>query len=358
MSARRLSRWQEVRETLATLQTWLDDAQQWSETVVAEAEQESVSGHTESAMAGVDTQSEAVSEFAGEIVAEEPYTPPDLFALLSVLTALRQEVKLQTRSARHDREQANQVLTQLSQTVDQLDSRHQSDAQRYAGQIQEAERTTVDTFVDLHDALSRTAQQSERLIANAVTTLRQWSTQLQALPASSEAAPASSESVETAPPALPHNQRGVLAWLRRGFAAAPSAAVAALPAVEETEVATSPTAEARLAVQQVSLEADRMAAHLEGLAEGYRLNMQRLERVLAAYDIEPLTCLGRPVDAELMEVVQLADDSSQPPGVVVDEIRRGYRRGKRVYRFAQVVATRSAASAARALPDATQTPEA
>jgi molecular chaperone GrpE len=94
-----------------------------------------------------------------------------------------------------------------------------------------------------------------------------------------------------------------------------------------------------------------MAERLEGLVEGYRLNLQRLERLLAAYDLTPIPCLGRPVDAELMEVVQVVVDPTQPAGIVTDEIRRGYRRGGRVYRFAQVVATRTgSASSAPAIP--------
>jgi hypothetical protein len=46
-----------------------------------------------------------------------------------------------------------------------------------------------------------------------------------------------------------------------------------------------------------------------------------------------------------MEVVQVVADADAPPGTVTDEVRRGYRRHGRIYRFAQVVATRSEPSA-------------
>jgi len=77
------------------------------------------------------------------------------------------------------------------------------------------------------------------------------------------------------------------------------------------------------------------------LTAGYALIVLRLERALAAYGIEPMACLGHPVDAERMEVVQIVVDPAQLPATVIDEVRRGYLQGGRVYRFAQVVATRS-----------------
>jgi len=97
------------------------------------------------------------------------------------------------------------------------------------------------------------------------------------------------------------------------------------------------------ALAQITGTAASLAARLEGLAEGAQLNRQRVERALAAYGIEPIACLGKPVDTALMEVVQIVVDPAQPPGMVLDEVRRGYRRHGQVYRFAQVVATRATA---------------
>jgi hypothetical protein len=118
---------------------------------------------------------------------------------------------------------------------------------------------------------------------------------------------------------------------------------------------------------QIGREAEQIADRLEGLSAGYELGVQRLERLLAACGIEPIECVGKPVDAELMEVVQLVTESGQPDGVVVDEVRRGYRRDGQVYRFAQVVAARppstrpqqtaGALSAASPIPSAESTDE-
>ena len=111
--------------------------------------------------------------------------------------------------------------------------------------------------------------------------------------------------------------------------------------------------DAGLELRRIQSEAASLADRLEGLTTGYMLSVQRLERVLAAYDIEPMACLGHSVDAEHMEVVQVVADPAQPPGIVMDEVRRGYLQGGRVYRFAQVVATRSSRQNGDVLPAAT-----
>jgi hypothetical protein len=91
---------------------------------------------------------------------------------------------------------------------------------------------------------------------------------------------------------------------------------------------------------------DELAAiseQLEGLTAGYALALRRLERALAEFEIEPIEALGQAVDPEKMEVVQSICDADQPPGAVVAEVRRGYRRRGRIMRFAQVVVNRTSA---------------
>ena len=105
-------RWREASETLTTLLTWLAETGQWVETAAVpqtEPDGQPISGRTDPA---------STPEFRPE----EEVVSPDLYTLLAALTALRQEVKLQTRSARHDREQTAQALEQVSQTVAQLDT--------------------------------------------------------------------------------------------------------------------------------------------------------------------------------------------------------------------------------------------
>ena len=99
---------------------------------------------------------------------------------------------------------------------------------------------------------------------------------------------------------------------------------------------------------EIGAESGRMANRLEGLMTGYRLSLQRLERIMSSCGIEPITCLGQAVDPEVMEVVQIVSDATKPPGMVADIVRCGYRRYDQVYRFAQVVATRSDATQSHA----------
>lgn len=321
-------RWREANETLSTLLTWLEETGQWVE-MSATAVPQTESDETPAAVSASEVSPEA-----------EAVGSPDLFALLAALTALRQEVKLQTRSARHDREQTAQALEQVSQTVAQIDTMRQADMERYEAAVQEAERAMVAALVEVHDAFSRATREAERIVASVATELRQWSVWL----------PPGQDRVIETPPGLtsakpaaspPIGQQGVFSWLRARFRRPPQHVNVPTTA----RLADTGRPDATAVLQQCRGAAGPMADRIEGLAEGYTLSLERLERLLATYGIEPIACLGQPVDAELMEVVQVVVDSSQPSGVVLDEVRRGYRRHGRVYRFAQVVATRAAPSA-------------
>jgi molecular chaperone GrpE len=69
---------------------------------------------------------------------------------------------------------------------------------------------------------------------------------------------------------------------------------------------------------------------------GYAMSVGRLERALQQYGLEPIPAVGRPFDPEQMEVVDVVPDSGQPPGEVIEEVRRGYFWRGRVFRYAQV----------------------
>ena len=335
-------RWHEASETLTTLLTWLAETGQWVETTAAALPQTEPDDQALLTVAASDVQSASGSPAAASTPAfrseEEEVVSPDLYTLLAALTALRQEVKLQTRSARHDREQTAQALEQVAQTVTQLDTMRQADMRRYETAVQDTEHTMAEALLEVHDAFSRATREAERVVASVVTGLRQWSAWLrpgqdsvtETLPGRGPAAPAAPS---------PAGQQGVFSWLCARFRR-PAQHEGSRPA--PTRVADTNRPDATAVLQQCCSAAGPMADRLEGLAEGYILSLQRLERLLATYGIEPIVCLGQPVDAELMEVVQIVVDPSQPSGMVLDEVRRGYRRHGRVLRFAQVVATRAA----------------
>jgi molecular chaperone GrpE len=75
---------------------------------------------------------------------------------------------------------------------------------------------------------------------------------------------------------------------------------------------------------------------LDGLANGYRMSLQRIERALTKHGLEAIPTVGQPFDPEAMEALDKVVASGRPPGEVVEEVRRGYRLRGRVFRVAQV----------------------
>lgn len=331
MSDRRQSRWHDLRTMLTDWLAWLDETHQWVETTAVAAPSESCE------QPWTRVEPDAIE------TAEAETSSPDLFALLTTMTALRQEVNLQTRSARRDREQAAQTLEQLSDIVAQIDQERQDGAKRRAAQ--EADYVHIDALLELHDALSRAERQASHLIAATATTLRAWGAWQPRLEDHEQDEP-SEPAGGNDPTMAADGKTDTRGWWRRWFArpAAPPREVQA-PATTHAPIDPDRGPDAAQALTQMIGEATRMADRLDALATGYRLSLQRMERVLSTHSIEPIACLGEAVDPELMEVVQVVADADAPPGTVTDEVRRGYRRHGRIYRFAQVVATRSEPSA-------------
>ena len=294
-------RWRDVRTMLTDWLAWLDETQHWVETTAG------------------DTAAPASSDasVSSELIPEA--SRADLSTLFEVMTALRQDVNLQTRSARRDRDQASETLDTLSAAVDQL----RREAEESASEA--ADAVHVDVLLDLHDALWRAERQASQVLAATVETLRDWREW-------AEKETQADDAQETLPTPVADVKPRVFDRLRQWFSGAST------PAVEAPEPAVADIASVG---DDVKAEAGRMANRLDGLATGYQLSLQRLERALSTCGIKPMACLGQPVDPELMEVVQIVSDAAQPPGIVTDEVRCGYRRHGQVYRFAQVVATRA-----------------
>jgi len=72
---------------------------------------------------------------------------------------------------------------------------------------------------------------------------------------------------------------------------------------------------------------------------------------MEAEQVRRIDTLGQPVDPDRMTVVEVVDAPDRPPGVVVDEVRRGYTWRGRVLRFAEVRAARSAPAPAPSASD-------
>jgi molecular chaperone GrpE len=81
---------------------------------------------------------------------------------------------------------------------------------------------------------------------------------------------------------------------------------------------------------------DATAARLAAAVTGLQMSERRIERLMAEVGVEPIQSLGHSFDPETMEAIDVVTAAGQPPGTVVEELRRGYRWGGRVFRFVQV----------------------
>jgi molecular chaperone GrpE len=92
---------------------------------------------------------------------------------------------------------------------------------------------------------------------------------------------------------------------------------------------------------------------VDALTEGYAMVRKRLQRAMAKDGLYRMTTVGLPVDPHSMTVVEVVDpEDHQAPGTVVEEVRPGYRWNDKVVRYAEVRAARKTES----LPDTKSAP--
>lgn len=216
-----------------------------------------------------------------------------LYQLVEEFTALRHEIKLQTRGARALQEQSEALIGAMQQAIDQFRAVAPKDAQAAWA----AGKGLAETLADLDVALDRGRGEVDKAVR------RLLNEPVQALQAALDGLYSSQS------------------WFARRRLRSYHAQVERIAAGEGW---------------QMSREL------LEALGDGYRLIQARLARALKAERIQPIACVGRPVDPELMTVVELVDDPAAAPGVVVEEVRRGYTWQGRLLRYAEVRAARGA----------------
>jgi molecular chaperone GrpE len=215
--------------------------------------------------------------------------------LVEAFTALRHELKLQTKSARGLQEQTAAAADAIQAALAAL-SRESSAAEPTA---ERAVRPLLETLADLDEALRRGARAVDAARRNVGETL--------------------AEELETV---LDEEFDRLPAWRR--WAAYPwrDRAVAAC----------------RLQAGQARADS------FDALAEGFALIQARLDRALREHDLQRIPCIGRRVDPNAMTVVAVVDDPSREPGEVVEEVRPGYRWNGVVIRYAEVAAVRAPAT--------------
>ena len=70
--------------------------------------------------------------------------------------------------------------------------------------------------------------------------------------------------------------------------------------------------------------------------EGVRMVYQKMVKILAAYGLEPIECMGKNFDPQLHEVL-CEEQCAEKPGTIVEEIGKGYRLKSKVIRPSKVM---------------------
>jgi molecular chaperone GrpE len=249
--------------------------------------------------------------------------PIDMHTLLGQFVALRHEVNLQTRATRAQQEHNAETLRQLTAALEALAATPQA----AEGDAEGAVQPLLKTLVDLHDALTVGGREIGR-VQEVVTPLLQKLTDL--------AVPYPLDEALLRPPPAAAAPSGWRRWFGGGPPAADDAATKKLAATLAAMHAHEKERE-----QQLRDHLDRVGQMLASLAVGYTMSLQRVERALQQHGLEPMAVVGMAFDPERMEVLDVVHNSGRAPGEVVEEVRRGYVRNGRVFRYAQVRVVKS-----------------
>ena len=189
-------------------------------------------------------------------------------------TALRHEVKLQTKSSRGVAERTEQALAAMQQAIELFRSVEAKETE--AGQ--RAAKPLVESLIELDEALGR-----GRAVIDAARRrmLEDLAGHIQ-------------EQLDDLLLRLPVWRRWLCrSWCRRAR---------------------------DILIQRIGLTYRDI---FDSLVEGYDLILGRLQRAMKKAELYRIECVGRQVDPNLMTVVEVVDDPLRPPGLVVDQIRPG-----------------------------------
>jgi molecular chaperone GrpE len=253
------------------IEALLDQFRDWLETARMEADELE--------------EDDSVSGLAAEHVPAREF---GIIDLVEEFTALRHELKLQTKSGRGLIEQTDGTIAAMRQAIDQFRSVEPREAQA----VWTAAKGLAEALADLDEALVRGEREIDR--------------------ARRQIADESVRDLETALTALFRGR----SWIRRRF----------LRSYHHEVIET--VRRAGRAHEEV----------FSAFLEGYGLIQKRLRRAMAAEQVAHIACEGKPVDPELMTVIEVVDLPDQEPGTVARELRRGYTWRSRVIRFAEVQA--------------------
>ena len=201
----------------------------------------------------------------------------DLYSLWSAMTALTQEVKLQSRTFKQLKDTLAQVLDDAQESRRDDSVSHSKIAEELFAVRREMERRVrqeqIDLLLDLRDRLGRGIEMVRRTVPE---------------------------------PASPTGFTKLALWLAKR---------------QRDQKQTQ----------------DRLAA----LDKGYTLTLDRLEQALGDYRLSPIHCEGETFDPHRMTAVEVEETTAVPEGTVMGVYRNGYEWEGEVYRPAQVKVARS-----------------
>lgn len=250
----------------------------------------------------------------------------DLHTLLGQMAGLRTDVTLQIKTVRSQQEQNAESLRQLSAALEMLQQSQRAAASAQQLDLEERFRPLLKTLVDLHDALGRAAREIQKVQERLLESLPVMESHPEPLPQTPPEI--AGEPAEPGPP---------VPWWARWLGLRPPDSSALLVRLRELEEERRREREQQRQWSQNLIGlGDRLRQGLASLLEGYTMSLQRIDRALAQHGLETLEVLGQPFDPELMEVLEAVAGTGRPSGEVVEEVRRGYLLGDRIFRYAQV----------------------
>jgi molecular chaperone GrpE len=271
---------------------------------------------------------EAAGQPGGPPSAEMPPTI-DLATLLGHFVALRQEINLQTRAVRTQQEQTSEVVGKFQQTLE-LAQRSQTRAEQAERQNQEDKlRPLLGTLADLYDSLATAAAQIRRVTSGVLPRLQQMHEE------------AEDDTEQVLPGSASTQARSF--WSR--WILSPTADDAIKAHEEQArnahEKMRREREERRLRAEASAEACDQVETALSALLSGYTMNLERIERGLLKYNLEPIEAVGTPFDPDTMESLDAVAGTGRPSNEVVEEVQRGYTLNGKVFRYARVRVARN-----------------
>lgn len=256
-----------------------------------------------------------------------PEKTVDLFTLVEQFIALKQEVNLQTRATRSSLDQNAEALKQLAELGERLKA-----TPAPAGPSPDDKlKPLFKAMTDAYDSLAMAQKQIEKQrssLDSALETLQDRLT-LDAVPPVSETIPTTAEAV---------GFWGRLLGGRRVSLDETNPLLEERNALDRWRAGVEELLDARQ--EAIEETANFIDEALAGLLTGYEMSLSRIDKVLSQFELEAIASEGEAFDPESMEAVEVVRDSGEPPGRVLEEVRRGYLWRGTVFRYAQVKVAR------------------